>query len=284
MKWYTQYLSIFGLTLSEIPEETLKEVRALLHQKHSPTPLVSVVLIAHNEETHILSCLWSLTHNKCSYPIEILVVNNNSTDRTEQALQAVGAIYFNEPKKGPGYARQSGLNHSKGKYHICIDADTMYPPHYIDTHVQALMKPDVACTFSLWSFIPDKMHSRFGLWFYESLRDLHLRIQAIKRPELCVRGMTFGFKTELGRRLGFRTDIRRGEDGSLALAMKPYGKLIFITDHKARVLTCNSTIDAGGALAGSSKVRASNALRNIGGIFTSRKEYKDEDDNLIQPK
>lgn len=281
MEWYTKYLSIFGLTLSEIPEDTLKEIRTLLREKQSDTPLVSVVLIAHNEETHILSCLWSLSNNECGYPIEIIVVNNHSTDQTEQALQTVEVTYFNELKKGPGYARQCGLDHARGKYHICIDADTMYPPQYINTHVQNLMKPGVACTFSLWSFIPDKKHSHFGLWLYESLRDLHLRIQAIKRPELCVRGMTFGFNTELGRRLGFRTDIRRGEDGSLALAMKPYGKLIFITNRKARALTSNSTIDADGSLAKSFGVRLLKALKGITGILYKKTTYKDKDSNLL---
>lgn len=98
MEWYTKYLSIFGLTLSEIPGDTLSEIGTLLHEKQSDTPLVSVVVIAHNEEPHILSCLWSLGNNEYSYPIEILVVNNHSTDRTEQALQAVGATYFNELK------------------------------------------------------------------------------------------------------------------------------------------------------------------------------------------
>lgn len=101
MEWYTKYLSIFGLTLSEIPGDTLSEIGTLLHEKQSDTPLVSVVVIAHNEEPHILSCLWSLGNNEYSYPIEILVVNNHSTDRTEQALQAVGATYFNELKRDP---------------------------------------------------------------------------------------------------------------------------------------------------------------------------------------
>ena len=281
MEWYTKYLSIFGLTLSEIPGDTLSEIGTLLHEKQSDTPLVSVVVIAHNEEPHILSCLWSLGNNEYSYPIEILVVNNHSTDRTEQALQAVGATYFNELKKGPGYARQCGLDHAKGRYHICIDADTMYPPHYIDTHVRNLMKPGVACTFSLWSFIPDKRHSRLGLWLYECLRDLHLSIQAIKRPELCVRGMTFGFNTELGRLFGFRTDIRRGEDGSLALAMKPYGRLIFITSRKARALTSNSTIDADGSLARSFGVRLLKALKGATGLLYKKTPYKDKDSNLL---
>ena len=72
MEWYTKYLSIFGLTLSEIPGDTLSEIGTLLHEKQSDTPLVSVVVIAHNEEPHILSCLWSLGNNEYSYPIEIL--------------------------------------------------------------------------------------------------------------------------------------------------------------------------------------------------------------------
>ena len=56
--------------------------------------------------------------------------------------------------------------------------------------------------------------------------------------------MAFSFNTETGRRFGFRTDIIRGEDGSLALAMKPYGKIVFITSRKARVLTSNGTLNS----------------------------------------
>ena len=33
MEWYTKYLSIFGLTLSEIPGDTLSEIGTLLHEK-----------------------------------------------------------------------------------------------------------------------------------------------------------------------------------------------------------------------------------------------------------
>ena len=117
---------------------------------------------------------------------------------------------------------------------------------------------------------------------YESLRDFYLRIQAIQRPELCVRGMTFAFKTELGKQLGFRTDIIRGEDGSLALAMKPYGKLVFIHSSKARVITGYGTVGADGGLFKSFKVRFIKGLKGIGGLFTRKKKYKDKDNNLIK--
>ena len=99
-------------------------------------PLVSVGAIAHNEEKRILSCLWSLCENQHNYPVEILVINNHSTDHTEEVLKELGVTYFNEYRKGPGFARQCGLNHARGKYHLCIDAATLYPPQYISSMIK----------------------------------------------------------------------------------------------------------------------------------------------------
>lgn len=283
MKWYNKYLQVYEKTLNESPREVINEVSRKLQKSQSDAPLVTVALIAYNEEKHLLACLWSLVDNICSFPIEILAVNNNSVDKTEEVLQKLGVTYFNEPQKGPGHARQCGLNHARGRYHICIDVDTLYPPHYIETHIKELSKPGVVCTYGLWSFMPDEKHPQTILWIYELLRDMHLRIQAIKRPELCVRGMVFGFHTEIGRKLGFRTDIRRGEDGSLALAMKPFGKLVFLTTCKARALTGNGTLNADGSLLNSFKIRIVKAIRGMGGLFAKKNEYKDENDNLIKP-
>lgn len=293
MKQYSSYLAVYEQPFAEAPKEIIDQVRCKLKELNglsglnglqSHTPVASVVLIAHNEETHLLSCLWSLCNNTCDFPIEILVVNNHSTDRTEEVLQALGATYYNETQKGPGHARQCGLDHARGKYHLCVDADTIYPPHYIATHVRELMKPGVVGTFGLWSFMPDERHSRLGLWMYEAMRDIHLRIQAVKRPELCVRGMNFGFDTEQARRYGFRTDIIRGEDGSLALALKSHGKLVFLTTTRVRVLTGNGTLNADGSLLKSVWVRTLKAIKGVSGLFTKKRAYEDKDSNLIKPK
>lgn len=282
MKWYDKYMKIYGKPIYEVPAYITEEVRVKLAALQSDEPLVTIALIAHNEATHLPACLWSLCENKYDFPVEIITVNNHSMDATEEVLELLGARYYNELKKGPGYARQCGLDHARGKYHVCIDADTLYPPRYIMTHVRELMKPGVVATFGLWSFMADDKHSRAGLWLYESLRDIHLRIQALRRPELCVRGMAFSFETEPARKFGFRTDIIRGEDGSLALAMKPCGKLKFITSRKARVLTGNSTLDADGSLMNSFKIRIMKALKGFTGLFTRKEKYEDEDSNLIK--
>lgn len=284
MSWNSKYLSVYNKALNEIPEKAISEIREKLESIKCDIPLVSVVAIAHNEEKHILSCLWSLTENICNFPIEILVVNNNSTDKTTEILNKCCVTWFDEPQKGPGHARQCGLNHAKGKYHICIDADTLYPPHYIQTLVDQLSEPRVSCVFSLWSFMPDKQHSKIGLLFYERLRDFYLKIQSFKRPELCVRGMVFGFNTNMGRKIGFRTDIIRGEDGSLALALKKYGKIIFITDQKARALTSNGTLNNDSSFFKSFMKRFFKAMKSLNTIFrkASYSDYKDENSNLIK--
>lgn len=281
MNWYSKYISVYEKPLDDVPLNIIQEVKEKLKSKKSLNPLVSVIAIAHNEETRLLSCLWSLCDNKCDLPIEIIVVNNNSTDNTTALLDKLGVTWLNEEKKGPGHARQCGLNNAKGKYHICIDSDTIYPPHYIETMVKSLQRPNVSCVFSLWSFIPDEKHSKIGLFFYELLRDIYLRIQFIKRPELCVRGMVFAFNTEMAREFGFRTDIIRGEDGSLAYALKDKGKLIFICSKKARAITGYGTLNTDGSLFNSFIKRFLKAIKQGISILFKKSDYKDEDSNLI---
>lgn len=284
MKWYEPYLSVYEKPFEEAPTPIIEEVKekiALINQTNA-TPMASVVAIAHNEDKRLLSCIWSLCNNICPYPFEIIVVNNNSTDNTENILKELGVTYYNELKKGPGHARQCGLNHAKGKYYLCIDSDTIYPPTYVHTMINYLNKPNAICAYGLWSFIPNENNSALSLFIYEFLRDLYLIIQNIKRPEMNVRGMVFAFHTDLGKKIGFKTNIIRGEDGSMAFAMKKYGNLIFILNRKARAVTGYGTVSKDGTLFDSFKVRVLKGLKNISSLFTSKSEYKDEESNLIK--
>lgn len=279
MKWYEKYLQVYGKSFSEAPQEIVDEVRRKLQALQSDRPLVTVSLIAYNEEQHLLAALWSLSDMQCRYPVEIIGVDNDSHDRTAEIYQATGIPYYTEKQHSCGYARLCGLTHARGKYHINIDSDTLYPPHYVETMVNALEKPGVVAASALWSYFPDKQHSRTGLWFYELARDTHLWLQSFKRPELSVRGLVFAYRTEEARQVGIRTDIKRGEDGSLALALKPYGKIVFVRKRCARAVTGYGTV--GSSLLTSFKERAFKALRGFRGLFTRKTEYKDEDDNLI---
>lgn len=158
----------------------------------------------------------------------------------------------------------------------------MYPPLYVQILVDHLRIPgNVACCSS-WSYIPDERHSRLDLFFYELSRDIYLYFLSFKRPELSVRGLVFAYHTEPARRIGIRVDIKRGEDGTLAMHLREVGKIVFIHDRKARAVTGYGTVGQDGSLLNSLKVRVYKALRNIHQLFTKQEKYQDEESNLIK--
>lgn len=280
-KWYDKYLSIYGKSFDEIPDSVLDEIKYNLDKKQSAEPLVSIVVIAYNEERRLAACLWSLSELQTKYSIEILGVNNNSKDRTEEVYQRLGLPYFTELRQSPGFARQCGLTHAKGKYHFCIDADTFYPAQYVDLMMAKLARPDVSCVSSFWSFFPDENHSRFGLFLFEMIRDMFLFVQHFKRPELCVRGMVFAFNADYARQVAIRTDIRRGEDGSLALSLKPFGKIAFLYNRKARPVTGYGTIGSQ-SLWQSFVQHVKIQGKGLSRIFYKKDHYEDSEDNLVK--
>ena len=282
-KWYDKYLSIYGKSFDKIPDAVLDEIKINLAKKQSAEPLVSIVVIAYNEECRLAACLWSLSEIQTKYPIEILGVNNNSKDRTEDVYQRLGLPYFTELRQSPGFARQCGLENAKGKYHFCIDADTFYPAQYVDLMMTKLARPNVSCVSSFWSFFPDENHSRFGLFLFEMIRDMFLFVQHFKRPELCVRGMVFAFNADYARQVAIRTDIRRGEDGSLALSLKPFGRIAFLYHWKARPVTGYGTIGTQ-SLWQSFIHRVKIQGKGLFRIFYKKDFYEDSDENLVNPR
>ena len=113
--------------------------------------------------------------------------------------------------------------------------------------------------------------------------DLFLFLQHFKRPELSVRGMVFAFNAEYAKQVKIRTDIRRGEDGSLALSLKPYGKIAFLYHREARPVTGYGTIGSQSlwqCFIHHVKIQG----RGFSRIFYKKNHYEDSEDNMINPK
>lgn len=95
--------------------------------------------------------------------------------------------------------------------------------------------------------------------------------------------MVFAYVAEYGRKVGYRVELIRGEDGSMALGLKKYGEIRLITSRKARAVTASNTLEADGSLFNSFKVRVARAVRNFKFLFTKQTEPpKDEESNLIK--
>ena len=279
MAWYDKYLTIYGKPFADVPQNITNETRERLARLQSDEPLASIVVIAYNEETHLQACLWALSEIKCKYPVEIIGVDNDSRDGTAEIFRQSGIPFYTEYQHSCGYARRCGLQHSRGKYYFDVDSDTLYPPLYYELMLEQLMKTGVSCVSATWSYFPDENHSRLGLRLFEMVRDTFLWVQHFKRPELSVRGLVFAYNADYGRKEPYRVDIIRGEDGSMALALKKYGKIRFVRDRRCRAVTGYGTLSAE-PLWKSLWKRIKIQGRGITRIFYKKDHYDDSPDNL----
>jgi hypothetical protein len=112
-------------------------------------------------------------------------------------------------------------------------------------------------------------------------RDLFLWIQHFKRPELSVRGLVFAYNADYGRKEPYRVDIIRGEDGSMALNLKKYGRIVFVRDSRCRAITGYGTI-GNKPMYKSFFENVRTQLKGITRIFHKTDHYVDSEDNLVK--
>ncbi len=113
--------------------------RTLFRQEQSSTklkryPFVSVLVPAYNEEEHILRTLESIAN--LDYPsrkLEVIVVNDGSTDRTEEVIQHYiqdkpNFTLITQAIKGKAAALNRALQQARGEFFACLDADSFVEP------------------------------------------------------------------------------------------------------------------------------------------------------------
>lgn len=216
-------------------------------------PLVSIVIPAYNEEAEILRTLQSICAGKPSMPVEIIVVNNNSTDNTGVLVQATGITCVFEAQPGVTHARNAGLEAARGTYIVNADADTIYPPDWLDRLVVPIINdPSVCLTYGRYAFIPTGNTSRFTYFLYEQVVDLLRWVKKTFREEAVnVGGCNSCFrKAEAMQVDRFNHPPGANEDGYLALKLrnKGFGKLKAIMDANAIVWTTDRRIQIDGGL------------------------------------
>ena len=104
--------------------------------------MLSVILCTYNRDKYIYNVLQSIADNdfaKSEY--EVVLVNNNSTDRTEEECRRFQADnpevtfrYFVETSQGLSYARNCGIRNAQGDLLVYVDDDARVNPEYLRTY------------------------------------------------------------------------------------------------------------------------------------------------------
>ncbi|MEK7178428.1 MAG: glycosyltransferase family 2 protein [Patescibacteria group bacterium] len=195
---------------------------------------LSFIIPAYNEEDLISKCLESILKQAASRlgDIEIIVVNNASTDKTREiALSFPGVIVVDEPQKGIVHARHAGFLASSGDLIANIDADTMLTPGWINKilkafsdnqNLVALSGPhifyDLSRTFNFWARL------FYGIGFVSYLLN-----RFIFRVGSMIQGGNFVVKRSALQKIGgYNSEFDFwGEDSDIARRLHSIGDVKF---------------------------------------------------------
>jgi poly-beta-1,6-N-acetyl-D-glucosamine synthase len=152
-----------------------------------PTTPVTVLIAARNEAERIQETIAYIAGQDYAGPIEVLVVDNGSTDGTRTVAEAFGAATgqpvrcISEPRPGKSHALNTGLAAVGTELVISLDADTVLHPRAVRQLVARLLSapPDVQAVAG--SVLV--RNSRDSLWTRMQEWDYFLGIASVKRMQ-----------------------------------------------------------------------------------------------------
>ncbi|MDR9895186.1 glycosyltransferase [Aetokthonos hydrillicola Thurmond2011] len=119
-------------------------------------PLVSVVIPAFNAEKTIRQTIESAV-NQTLTDIEIIVINDGSTDSTAKVIEIVTDSrlqVFSYPNEGVAVSRNRGISKAVGEFISFLDADDLWTPNKLESQVNALREhPEATVAYSWVNFI-----------------------------------------------------------------------------------------------------------------------------------
>ena len=187
----------------------------VLHQKDIK---FSIIIPAHNEEKYLGKCLDSIAAASKIYEnqLEIIVVLNRCTDKTEEIAKSRNCITVQNSDKNLSKIRNAGAAVARGEIIITIDADTQMNPHVLSTIDEYL---------SSGKYIGGGMTGQFermSLGIFVSAL-LLIGPLLIKYGAISV-GIFWCYKIDFDAINGFNEKMLMAEDADFAKRLKVWGK------------------------------------------------------------
>ena len=111
--------------------QNIKTKQDLSHRTRNS---ICIIIPALNEELTVGKVIDEIPRQNLEtegYQLDVIVVDNNSNDRTKQVAQDRGARVIIEPRRGKGRAVRTALDLIKADFIFMLDADYTYPATYI---------------------------------------------------------------------------------------------------------------------------------------------------------
>ena len=118
--------------------------------------LISVIVPTFNSEGTILSTIKSIFEQKIIYDIEIIIIDDNSMDKTIKLVKSIKIkpnfkikIIKNKKNMGSGYSRKIGIKKSRGYYIAFLDSDDFWLENKLINQIKFMESiPNAVFTYS----------------------------------------------------------------------------------------------------------------------------------------
>mgnify|MGYP000595608121 CR=1 FL=1 len=194
--------------------------------------LISVIIPAYNSEKTLEQCLKSVL-SQTEINFEVIVVDNNSTDKTKEIINHFCKIdkrvrYVFEPKKGRGAARNAGIKLAKGKIIAMTDSDCIVPNNWLKEitkpivfeNEKAVMGGDKEIISNFWTKNIQKKHDEL---FKKYLNGKYINMIDTKN---------FAIKTEELRKIMFDPELHSSIDLDFYIRARKKIKIRFLNNIK----------------------------------------------------
>lgn len=198
--------------------------------------LVSVIIPVYNAELFIVETINAVL-NQDYKNIEIIVVNDGSTDNSEKLIKGFSnpkIRYFLNENHGVSFSRNFGLSHAKGEYVMFLDSDDLLTPIFISERVKVLDKFDF---FGFVCGVVRKISDKGEILntdYKSSCNDISLEILTFdKNIVTCPSSYLFRKKSLIENKLLFNENLSSSADRYYLLEIDKYIKGYFIRNTNA---------------------------------------------------
>jgi glycosyltransferase involved in cell wall biosynthesis len=133
---------------------------------------VSVIIPVYNAESHIKNCLNVIINQNFKEPIEIIIVDDASTDNSSAIIGEYNLpnlkLYKLEKNLGQSAARNKGLEKAKGEYIYFMDVDDFIHPDSLEILYSFAKKDNCDFVFSDFKRIVNNKNQRTDTYNYET--------------------------------------------------------------------------------------------------------------------
>jgi len=222
------------LTLPEAAENRMLREAFNSHAPLYKMPrLASIILPTLNEEKNIHVALTSLAGQnvRVAHPerFELIVVDSRSADRTAEIAGRYADRVYTAPR-GKLTARDLGVKAAKGEVVVAVDADTYYPPNFLNLLLRHFQRPEVVAVAGARTY-PSYPHRYFSAWSnLLGICRLNGQSSAFRRDAYFKTG---GFNLAVNQFYG--PNIQQEEEFNFYAKLSRFGKVVF--DRKAAAIT-----------------------------------------------